>query len=748
MNFRKKTFHLIGSKTEQEARTLTKAIQLANRYLEMVQIAQEAKIELSPAYLNWIVQSCNAGLKFFEIKPEMIVGKISKEFGLLKHFVMNSDMVEFLSFKGYDMSKGEISKITSLVVSLPQTQIKGFRFVNCKFGDESLPEIGRAIKHNGYLEYLEIDKCKISDKSLRFFSGLWQYVPFLEFFCLKNCPGIKGEIYFTSFLEKMVNDLQLKYLILSHNSLSEKVSNFLLDELFTIDNGTLEILDLSYNDFTPRENWMIFQKYLKCEMKKHCDLIMEPYPPNEVYYHSINPDQLSSTIELERIDINNGKKKRHLLTKNEVNKIKEIREELNVNIFEKKSIESIFKLCKVIHDLDHDFPPQYVELATKHLREVIFTSEDIGDHYSFFHAKESCLMIGMNKKDILPKKLAIKNKTESFAQQLTRLLNFQIPETQANVILDELVLKAIKRDYRGTAIDLLFFLKTKRDQRVNQLLMEKMDAAKIELRLMQKDPFFILEHDKEFADSSYHISKETLDKTDNLGLHHALINYEEIANLRRDKIVQVINSQNLVNFKSKKFLRYKIERSKFVLAAPAADEFKLHMDDHLLLIAKTVCQYRYWKGRVELKKEKIQKKVARFVLTEKEQELDLSEIASKILDSEKQSIFDISPKLSRKNSRIGSVKGNTSAFGDLGKKDERRVNSGANSEKGFRGMDKQASEGNLNSVSSEITKKKEIVKLPFSLSSTDFKTGLKINSFIIKICRLDFDRQRTTMIVS
>lgn len=67
-----------------------------------------------------------------------------------------------------------------------------------------------------------------------------------------------------------------------------------------------------------------------------------------------------------------------------------------------------------------------------------------------------------------------------------------------NAVLDELVDHAIKRCYRGPGVDILFFLKHKRDLQTNRFLKKGLDGIQIEIQVMQKDPFFLLNYDEEF----------------------------------------------------------------------------------------------------------------------------------------------------------------------------------------------------------------------------------------------------------
>lgn len=252
-------FHLIGAADEEKAKALTRAVQFANRYLEMQLIASRFKIELLPKYLNYMVQSCNSDLKFFEMKIEMLAN--DKEYKILKHLLTRCQMIEHISFKNFRMSEQEIELVTQIIITLPQHQLKSIRFINCQISDHTLPLLGRMIKHNGFLDYLAVENASITDKSLRFFTGLWQYIPFLQFFSLTKCQYFKGEIYLSSFIEKIVTELQLKHLILSHNSLTAAIEEQLAEELFCLTDCSIETLDLSHNKITPRENWVIYQHF-------------------------------------------------------------------------------------------------------------------------------------------------------------------------------------------------------------------------------------------------------------------------------------------------------------------------------------------------------------------------------------------------------------------------------------------------------------------------------------------------------
>ena len=85
-----------------------------------------------------------------------------------------------------------------------------------------------------------------------------------------------------------------------------------------------------------------------------------------------------------------------MLNKNEISRVKELKEELELAILYKRSIESIYQLCKTVSKLKYDFPPQYLENIVQFLRECMSTAEDTNDYYAYHYAMESSKMLEMN----------------------------------------------------------------------------------------------------------------------------------------------------------------------------------------------------------------------------------------------------------------------------------------------------------------------------------------------------------------
>jgi hypothetical protein len=90
---------------------------------------------------------------------------------------------------------------------------------------------------------------------------------------------------------------------------------------------------------------------------------------------------------------------------------------------------------------------------------------------------------------------------------------------------------------RGPGVDLLFYLKERRDEKTNTMLKSKMDRKQVELSIFEKEPLFILKHDPEQADKTKHYEQANENDLDFLGLHVMWLNYEKISEMRRVELL-------------------------------------------------------------------------------------------------------------------------------------------------------------------------------------------------------------------
>lgn len=85
-------------------------------------------------------------------------------------------------------------------------------------------------------------------------------------------------------------------------------------------------------------------------------------------------------------------------------------------------------------------------------------------------------------------------------------------------------------------MDLLFYLKEKRDEKTNMLLKNKIGYKEVQLSIREKDPFFILEHNEDFAEKTKNLESIECEE-DKLGVHPRWINYERISEFTRNRLL-------------------------------------------------------------------------------------------------------------------------------------------------------------------------------------------------------------------
>ena len=227
------------------------------------------------------------------------------------------------------------------------------------------------------------------------------------------------------------------------------------------------------------------------------------------------------------------------------------------------------------------------------MRDLLTISYEQFDFYSFEHAKECSLRIGLSKREFRDKEIVVKKESRKFALEVQMLFNLNLPQNQINLLMDELVIRAINNDFRGTAVDLLFYLKEKRDETVNKMLKNRIDIVQVELSIQEQDPFFLLEFNEDFAEKTKNLDN-LFDPLDALGVHQRWTNYEQISEFTRNQLLIAAYQAN----KSKKDIisHHKKLRSLFILSEPFTHLFNINKADKLLRITRAIIRYRYLKG--------------------------------------------------------------------------------------------------------------------------------------------------------
>ena len=582
----KKEYHLIGCRSEDKAKSLLAAVVLANRYQELVAYSTTSKYPLNPYYLEFIINMCNNEDVVFVLRPSMLSN--DKEELFVKHFLSKGEFIEMLQIEDFDMYRDEIEKLVVTIISIPQHQLKKLVIKDCKMNDDSLTDFARALRHNSYLRVLSLDHLSISDRSLKSFSSIWQYIPFLEEVHITRCKQIKGEQYFGGFLASITTSLNLNILDLSHNSFSEIIINTLAEEILSVKNLLIKTVDLSYNCFTPRENWIIYQLFLKSPVRDTTQLLLAPYPIHEAYFTQLSNGKRFTTVVFERVSLSTHEK-RKILTNDDLVACKEICEEINQCVLFQKTIEDIHAVCKRIDSLDFDFPPQYIERLSELIRELVNSSFQAEDFYAFSICYDCSKILMMNKSEGRLKLNNMSSKCDLLTEELNRVLNFQFQELKINNMLNDIVVRAINTDARGQGVDLLYFIKELRDQFINTFINKGIDQNYIENEMMDSEPFFILESNDPLEERSKFLDDKT--HANVIGSHPKLADYLRISEYQRSALVKefvdFVPNTDIVN---KMFY----ERLIFLLITPKETSFITRFKpDILLYFCKALVIYRW-----------------------------------------------------------------------------------------------------------------------------------------------------------
>lgn len=529
----RKDYNLVGCKSEQMAKKLLSAIILSNRLLELKALSTEMNYMLNPYYLEYIINSSNNEVFFFKMKPSMVTN--SEEEMFVKFFLSKGEFIENLEIEGFGSTLNEVEKISTVIVSSPQQQFQRLYLRDCKISDEGFASFGRAIRHSSYLTELWLDCLEITDNSLKELSGLWQYTPFLEEVHITRCKNLKGEHYFGGFLSSVATGLSLKLLDLSRNSFSEVIIGPLVNEFLCVENLEVKKLDLSYNVFTPRDNWTLFQLYLKSPMKSCTQLVLAPYPIHEAYFSHLTTGKKFNTIVFERVSLTSGAKTK-ILSNEDLMVCKDIFEEINQCLLFQKTIEEVLAVCKRIHDLPFEFPPQYVERLSEMLREHISTTYNAEDYYGFSVIYECAQILGVSRSDSNRKQDSMMVKSDQTSQEINKLMNFKFEENKLNILLADLVQKVINLDIRGSGVDLLLYLKDLRDKYVMSYISKRIDQIQVENEMMESEPYYILESNETLEERSRFIDEKNLVQV--IGAHPKTSDYLKISELTRATLIK------------------------------------------------------------------------------------------------------------------------------------------------------------------------------------------------------------------
>ena len=639
-------------------------------------------LDLTHFYKSWIEKTCKKSQKELQdakpeeeysstqsdleeskeptISPDQLTGdqKYSPYFKLDRKLLENSQSViivkEFLTKAGphmnsiliqdLEVSISQLATLKLMLTSITPNQLLRLKFSNCGITESSLIDIHKELTRNKRLEVLSFDYCRrLTDESFALFEELWERLGRIKSFSLRGSPHITGEINFASFLSSCCKKLSLEVLDLSRNSLGSDVSYNLVENLFSKWEliQSLRLIDLSFNRFTPRENWLLGRMFKKSGLSRFCDLRVRPQPlSNEVVFDLVEHGPESLLHQKMR----KKKLKGRLETQNSKKRLKE-ENEAEIEVLDSESAHNRLEYGRrksnhVFVDLDslrnasitqesgreeeEQETPKIFPIDLKPINgssqeqsnaadsedqpqsgsELPGVKEYLESAYAGLetintpkHSSEAQELEYYNTETTTERKDRL---VEMFVIRLNRLLDFKTVQKNMNPELDKLVREAILMDLRGPAIDILMLLKHKRDIITNQILelsSTVLDTADIQASIRYSlDPLTIY-HSKQDMLENVQITPHTNLTVDQLlSLHPLICDYEAVSLIQTDAMKQLIPEleAGIDSFDgSNQEMVLGLKRAKFMLSEPGTAQFYGLREDYRLCISRLLFLYRH-----------------------------------------------------------------------------------------------------------------------------------------------------------
>lgn len=586
-------YWLVGSKELRASRKLTKCIQMANTLISIERNPTQNE-ELGNYYEQQIVNYSIQDKKYQYFQITSIHLENKEHSKAYQCFLRNCDEIDRVSFEGVNFDFYSIQDFTNFFSELPQTQISALRFKNCQLDDKSVKELTKLLMHNSFLKELTIDNAQITNRCFLDLRSVWQYIPYLRVLKIRNCPGISGSGNMNSFFKGILTELKLQELDLSNNSIDQKIIEPLKQSFFCFAKSTITTFNLSYSKFTPSKHWELFKVYTESPLKTSLRLICQPYPIFDSYFEHFQSMKAAGTQEfdilLKRTPMNHKPVITYLNDK-DTSKIVQLNYLITSSIQnESTTIEELHGICESIDKLDYDFPLHYLTDLVEDLRDRVQEAYNQKDFYAFSILYSSIKLIGVQSQDFDPKKHVANNLAESFANDVARIFNLEIPENEINPTLDQLVSRAIINDYRGEAVDLIFMMKEMRDIQALEFQKKQITGDSIEVRASLYEPFYLLQEDPFYMEISQNLK---LDKEGSFGSHYLYMDYQRFSEMGKAYLTQMQHSLLVKLDEEPIFPFMRGRRAKFVLNGPKDYCFQLQSCDKLLVVARFVIRMQH-----------------------------------------------------------------------------------------------------------------------------------------------------------
>lgn len=485
------TLYLISARDEKAVIKLVKAINLGNSLAVFKENCKQNGFDIHPSVIKWYVKNIDEDLKYVVTK-ELITAQYY--YSTLEFFRRNSYLNK-LSISNVSITIENYSYFIDILSAFPPYQIKELTLKNNNLSSEEFKYLLNGIGHHKFLHKLSIKKNHLEDESLGHFEELWSVTPMLKILRITHNEQLKGKTGLKEFLKSIYVHLDLTELDLSHNSLTFNIMETLISHVFMVEDHTLKVLNLSFNQIQNKQYWKIYQAYSQLPCQPRLQLILKPIPMYGKYIQLVYANIKKTNIVIERNSINKQKKRTNL-TAVEKKTIEELHADIKRFKRENENIERLETICLSIGRLPFEYPPQKIDLVTDSIKELFSLANEDNDHYSYEILMRCANSVGIDTFSYEPHFKVMSLKLRKVIEEVDKLLNFELKESELNEKLDFLVNELVTNDIRGTATDTLLVLKEKRDECVSALLAQNWEPKIVEGGAEEEDPFYILDHHK------------------------------------------------------------------------------------------------------------------------------------------------------------------------------------------------------------------------------------------------------------
>lgn len=717
--------YFFGTSNINDARNSFKAISISISLIKMSDNYTKKKLGLRQIYQDWAIKECREEFSQFIIGPELLQYQENDSFlqftkicTYLKNVILKGLVID-------DLNKSQLERMSRHI--LPQQLIK-IRFEDCDLLELDVVSICNFVQPFNLLTHLGLTRLNIIDDSLMDILRIFPSLPFLKSLEISECHTLKGERNLDNFIYDINLYLALEELNLSSNSLGSIAADILMLELLVVDNLSMKKIDLSNNRFPHVKLYNMYRMSKFREGLSKISLNLGPFP----IYQKIFEDFLSSVnlkntvFEFKRVTIE-SKPKRQTLSLTDLAKVDQLRKEIHKVIIKEKSVEDIQNICQEIQSLEFDFPPQHTERLRAVITDMLFRScidTSNQDLYVFGITKSAGDLIDVVLPELEEHNREIEKGMSNFAKDLCALLNFEFPEEKLNSLLDTLVNKAISCDLRGDAIDILFYLKERRDKLTNSYIREGILQEEIQEETSIISPFYILEHDPKLKEDTKHMKFNK--NYDWMGIHPCWVDYIKLSESPRAQLTHIANKPLMEEdtiVQEKKQLR-----AAYMISEHGIKEFPALRHEHLLHISRVIHRYRWFVGQEGPPAESTSDRMINIVKDRK-----------KIKNIAKREIYSKDEYIQREKEMIAytslqSIQNNQTSISE----DKHSLSRPDN-------MNIEKIRGPMDTVSGLGIC--SIQKLPKQYSTHDYRFGVEMFSYLLKICKLNLEQHTDSIIV-